>query len=62
MTPDIYVDAIDFQQSVENNTLSQLTKKSQVRDCGLTTVATSKVIVGCIHGADDGFLEPVHRQ
>jgi hypothetical protein len=62
MTPDIYIDDIDFQQSVENHTLSQLTKKSQLRDCGLTTAPISKVIVGCIHGAAEGLLEPVHRQ
>jgi hypothetical protein len=54
MTPDIYIRDIDFQQSVENHTLSQLTKKSQLRDGGLTNVSTSKVIVGSIHDVAEG--------
>jgi hypothetical protein len=62
MTLPTYVADIDFQQSVQSKTLSQLTKKSQLRDCGLTTVAISKVIVGYIHGAAEGLLEPAHRQ
>ena len=49
MIMQIYVADIDFQQSFQIKTLSQLTKKSQLRDYGLTTGATSKVIVGNIH-------------
>ena len=56
MTPYIYFPDIDFQQSVQSKTLLQLTKKSQLRDRGLTTVPMWKVIVGCIHGAADGKL------
>jgi hypothetical protein len=56
MTPYVYFSDIDFQQSVQSKTLLQLTKKSQLRDCGLTTPSMVKVIVGCIHGAADGRL------
>ena len=45
MTPDIYIDDIDFQQRFENQTLSQLTKKSQLRYARLTTREYRKFIV-----------------
>jgi hypothetical protein len=49
MTIEIYAADIDFQQSIQIKTLSQLTKKSQLRDYGLTTALISKAIVGSIH-------------